>query len=747
MTDARRVLAAYAEQPGNAGIWQELLIVRRELAAVIAALPTAHKTGPLVEAACSVLHEFEQSGSADQPAASEDLALVAQYQKRNWPGLLASMLLVPAWQSPDAPSLDVVQPWLWAEYARWLCYTPKGFTACGQLPAFTAHYLKRLEELANWGSRNRGSTVVKQALEEYMKVGGCACLEMNTGSLRRHAECRAKILKAVVGVAAQDDLMPFERTGRRLRVGFIIPDLDLSTGTFTALPLFEQLDPERFEAVIFTQRIIDGTVEDYIRAHAWEFYVLPKESEAQIDSIRAASLDVVVFCADLTNGFSDLTRLALQRLAALQVVTNVSLYSSGFPEIDLYISGASVEPSGAAAHYSERLGLLPGSAQTFSFEIDNQEPSMEWTRAALGLPDEATVFVTTADYRRITPEVQESWVRLLGVVPGSRLLVHPFRDVQSASQAAKRFCADFDRRLSSHGVADDRLVIMPAPFASRADVKAFLRVADIYLDTFPVGSASGLVDPLEIGLPVVVCEGEASRSRRGSALLRTLGLPELIASNSVEYEAIAARLAVDPVLRQACAGRVCQQMKLMPVFLDTLASSDAFGELIEKGYDELVEEGRAAFRANPIPLSATLSTPDTDASSALSPLALAQKALRAAPSDTTARHALGRVLLDAGRSARAVTYLLAALQGGENNPVLWRDLAVALRADGKRNQAIEAIESCLRLDPSQAEGWLMLIDLAESSGAADFARESLEALRANVPDHPDIPIIAARLGC
>jgi predicted O-linked N-acetylglucosamine transferase (SPINDLY family) len=372
---------------------------------------------------------------------------------------------------------------------------------------------------------------------------------------------------------------------------------------------------------------------------------------------------------------------------------------------------------------------------------------MEWTRATLGLPDDATVFATTADYRRITPEVQESWVRILAVVPSSKLLVHPFHDGQSSSQTAKRFCADFDRRLSAHGVADDRLVIMPEPFASRADVKAFLRVANVYLDTYPVGGASGLIDPLEIGLPVVVCEGESSRSRRGSALLRTLNLPELIATTGAEYEAIATRLAIDPVLRQACAGRVRQQMERTPVFLDTLAASDAFGDLIEKGYDELIEMGRAAFRANPKPLNAALSNPEADATYALSSFELAQKALRAAPGDTTARHALGRALLDAGRSGRAVTYLVAALQGGENNPGLWRDLAGALRADGKRNQAIEALESSLRLDPSQAEGWLMLIDLAESSGATDFARESLEALRANAPDNPDIPIIAARLGC
>ena len=300
LAEVRRVLAIYAEQPGDTGVWLELLKVRREVAVVIAGLPATQKTGQLVETACLVLHLFEESGAADQPATSEDLALADQYRKRNWPGLLASMLLVPAWQSPAAPSLDEVQPWLWAEYTRWLFYTPKGFAACGQTTAYAAHYLKRLEELASWGARNRGSAAVRIALQVYRRCTNCIALYFDEGSLRRHYELRAKILAIAIGIGSQGDLLPIPRDGRRLRVGFVNRHFGPQTETYTTLPTFEQLDPDRFEVLLFAHASSGSPLETFAREHASDFCVLAGDLAAQVETLRAANLDVVVFGTNVT---------------------------------------------------------------------------------------------------------------------------------------------------------------------------------------------------------------------------------------------------------------------------------------------------------------------------------------------------------------------------------------------------------------------------------------------------------------
>jgi len=731
LTAARRVLAAYAEQPGDTGICQELLKVRRELAVIIAGLPASEKTGPLVEAAGSVLHVFEESGVADQPAETEDLALVEGYRKRNWPGLLASMLLVPAWQWPSAaPTLDEVQPWLWAEYTRWLFSTPKGFAAGGQPAVYAAHYLKRLEELASWGTRNRGSAAVRIALQVYMQGSNCIPLYFDTGSLRRHCELRGKILTIAAGVPLQEDMLPSPRDGRRLRIGFVNRHFGQQTETYTTLPMFEHLDPARFEVLLFANHATDSVVEAHCRRHAAEFHLLPKDVDAQLDVIRAAYPDILVFGTNVTAVFHEVTRLALYRLAPLQVINNSSCVTSGLPHSDLYLSGSLTETPQAQEHFTERLGLIPGPTHAFQYEVDRAEPTSPWNREALGLPADAVVFVTAANYFKIIPEMQQAWARLLAAVPGSRLLVHPFNPNWSSTYPIKRFCAEFDRVLARHGVGPERLVVSTNKFPSRSDVKELLGVGDIYLDTFPFGGVNSLVDPLELGLPVIAWEGETFRARMGGALLRSLGLDELVVSNETDYLALATALAGDAPRRAALKQRIGAAMERAPIFLDTLAHSDAVGDLLEAAYDQLSSEGRETFRANRVPLVAAEVVPAIPASGAL---AGARRAARSNPADPAVRRNLGRALLDEGQVGRAVEYFVAAVQHDEGNTALWFETAMALKRNGQKQQAIEALETCLQVDRGNVDAWLMFAELARDCGKLDLAREAAGIVKTLAP--------------
>jgi protein O-GlcNAc transferase len=105
--------------------------------------------------------------------------------------------------------------------------------------------------------------------------------------------------------------------------------------------------------------------------------------------LRDARLDVIVFGTNVTAVFNEVTRLALYRSAPLQVVNNSSCITSGLQHIDLYISGDLTESPEAHAHFSERLGLLPGPAHAFNYEADRQTPTTQWTREMLGVPDDA----------------------------------------------------------------------------------------------------------------------------------------------------------------------------------------------------------------------------------------------------------------------------------------------------------------------------------------------------------------------
>jgi cytochrome c-type biogenesis protein CcmH/NrfG len=67
---------------------------------------------------------------------------------------------------------------------------------------------------------------------------------------------------------------------------------------------------------------------------------------------------------------------------------------------------------------------------------------------------------------------------------------------------------------------------------------------------------------------------------------------------------------------------------------------------------------------------------------------------------------------------------------------LWFDCARALHAAGDPQQAIPALEACLRVDAQHVEGWFMMVDLAAAIGADEIANEAREVARALAPDDP-----------
>jgi protein O-GlcNAc transferase len=752
----RSALAAYEVHPEQLEGLAQLRQALRAAAAAIATFPRQSPKETYVSDARTLITAVSASGAGDHPLEAEDIAIMRDYAGQGWPGILATMLLGPAWQSPGAPALDTVPDWLWGDYSEWMFTVPQRFTALGQTEAYAKFVLPRMENLLRWVERNSGSAAVRLAHAAYIKRATALPVYFSTGNLKRYSEVHARLTTlAYCAKNRADDLVPTPREGRRLRIGFVNRHFGSQTETYTTLPSFEHLDPQQFEVVLFAMYAAGTTLEKYAESRGQEYYLLPEKLSEQLSVLRAAALDVVVFGTNVTGPINEVTRLALHRVAPLQAVNNSSCITSGMPEVDLYLSGSLTESVEAPAQFSERLGLMPGPAHAFNYEIDRADSTTTWTRESLGLPEDAVVFVSAANFYKLIPEMQHAWARLLKAVPDSRLLVHPFNPNWSKSYSIERFCAEFDRVLAQYGIDPARLCVSSVRFPSRSDVKELLRVGDIYLDTFPFGGVNSMIDPLELGLPVIAWEGDSFRSRMGAALLRTLGLDELIATDEASYQTLAARLAADPVLRKNLRERIRAKMEAQPIFLDSLAASDACGDILTTAYDELCRVGRKSFRETRTPLAPTSSV-SIDAALTAGEAALAagdlatatqhaRAMLRSAPAHPEARHLLGRILLAEQNPSRAALYLLAALPHHTNNASLWFDVARALRENNQTTQAIEAIEGCLRLDEGRVDAWLLLADLALAAGLPDMARDTAQVLTRLAKDDPRVVAFLATL--
>src|SRR5208282_1046878 len=133
------------------------------------------------------------------------------------------------------------------------------------------------------------------------------------------------------------------------------------------------------------------------------------------------------------------------------------------------------------------------------------------------------------------------------------------------------------REAEARGVAAERLV-----FAQRLPIAEHLarhRLADLFLDTFPVNAHTTASDALWAGCPLLTLAGETFVSRVAGSLLRVLDLPELITTTLAAYQAQALRLARDRDYLAALRARLAASKKEASLF-----DSGRFARNLEKAY-------------------------------------------------------------------------------------------------------------------------------------------------------------------
>ncbi|MBC7368196.1 MAG: tetratricopeptide repeat protein [Undibacterium sp.] len=726
--------------PDGPADWAALETESMAASAAVADLPRKLQGSAVVTEALEAVRTLtlirSNGGSALTTVQSPSVA----HATGGWPALLASMLATPAWCGCEVPSLDQVPDWLWGDYAAWLFAHPHEFTAVGEAERYSTHTPRHLEVLARWVERNAASAAVASAAEAYEKGAAVMPLCFAPKNFRRLAELRGAILSRHAqgqGVVEGSLLRP--RAGRPLRVGFVGEHFGSSGLNRALLPLFADMDPLEFETLLFSL----NDVAPAVCTRAKEFHVLPAEVAAQISLLREAMLDVLVFTGEVGVKADALTRVALERVAPLQIVAPRNGLTSGLPEIDVYLSATLPPTAESGADFSERVGLVRGPSEIFALEATRGDAIEPVTREALGLPAVGVVFSALVTPRGVSAETASTWVRALASNPGARLLLV----LAAPAEKAQRLGHQFETILKEHGVESDRVVLLPV--REDADARGLLRVADVYLHSLEGFDAVWVAEALMLGLPVVAAARPDAPDRDAPArLLSQVGLAEFAATDAAGYETLVASLAADGARRTRIRGQINEAVEAGPDFLDTLAASDAFGALLETAYDELCALETCAFRAQREPLRCFS---DDDARAGIesaqnarlrddmeSAIHEARLALRADPVNADARALYGQLLATTGRPGRGVVYLLAAVQRRSGDAKVWLALAEALRADGQMNEAVQALESALRADEENVEGWLLLMDLAEGAGATDLATEALNALKRLAPGDPRV---------
>jgi protein O-GlcNAc transferase len=318
----------------------------------------------------------------------------------------------------------------------------------------------------------------------------------------------------------------------KLRLGYLSNDFHGHATAWLMAEVFENHDRENFETVAYSYGPDDHSPVRERLVRAFDRFVdVADESEATTaERIAQDRIDILI---DL-KGHTRQSRLSILAFRPAPVQIHYLGYpgtlGSGFVDfliVDEYIASSSVQ-----AYYAERLLPVPGCYQANERKaIVSEKP---FSRHDFQLPENAFVFCSFNSAYKFTPLMFATWMDILRQEPSSVLwLLEPGATAIS----------NLRRSAANYSVDPARLIFAkPLP---RDEHLARLRLADLFLDTFPVNAHTTASDSLRMGIPLVTMSGDLFVSRVAGSLLQQLGLNELITESIESYQSLAVELASD----------------------------------------------------------------------------------------------------------------------------------------------------------------------------------------------------------
>jgi predicted O-linked N-acetylglucosamine transferase (SPINDLY family) len=366
--------------------------------------------------------------------------------------------------------------------------------------------------------------------------------------------------------------------GRKLRIGYVSPDLRMHSVSYFFAPLLAAHDRDRFEIYCYAARksALSDFVTERLRVLAdhWRFvYELSEEALAR--QIREDRIDILVDLAGHTGG--NRLQAFSWRPAPVQVTWLGFFNGTGLRAMDYWITDEVLHPVDTPEKSVEEIFRLPRC--WVCYEPPVQAPPV----APCPNRDERVMFGSFSNLSKLTPEVIETWSRLLQALPISQLLL--MDKTLGEAMTRERILGQFER----HGISSLRLVMVPGATFEKY-LSSYARV-DIVLDPFPRTGGTTTAEALWMGVPVVTLAGERYVERISASKLVAVDLEDMITGSRDEYIETAVSLANDPEkrseLRDSLRGRMAQS---------PLCDATGHARAMEAAYTTIWEDYLAGIR-------------------------------------------------------------------------------------------------------------------------------------------------------
>ena len=312
------------------------------------------------------------------------------------------------------------------------------------------------------------------------------------------------------------------KPGAQWRIGLVSADLREHAVGFLIPAFIRGLDRQRYSlhAYDYTKEE-DTPLRHSLKKQFDSFTEIGSLNDRQAaERIAADEIDVLIDLHGLSSG-------ARPGIFALHPAPRQMTYlgyigSTGMPWFDHVIVDPVAMPQSLASHFIEQPIYTSGSFIPLTIE---KKRRAKVTREEVQLPLDAFVMAAFVNVYKITEDMFASWMRILKRIPNAVLWMIDDNEATTQNLREAALLANVDPA---------RLICMP-----RCDHETFcarLKLADVYLDSYPYNCGSTTNDVINAGVPLVTRYGDSLVSRMGLSILSELGQADLATRTPQDYE-------------------------------------------------------------------------------------------------------------------------------------------------------------------------------------------------------------------
>jgi protein O-GlcNAc transferase len=350
---------------------------------------------------------------------------------------------------------------------------------------------------------------------------------------------------------------------RRLRIGYVSPDLRYHALARYLEPVLAHHDPQQVEVFCYAEVQFPDAVTARLQKLLQGWRSTCELTDAAVaELIRQDKIDILVDLAGHTAG--NRLRAFAEKPAPVQATWLGYMNTTGLTAVDYRLTDPVLDPPGQPVRDTEELFRLQGGLCCFAPPTDAPEvaPLPALRRGHL-------TFGSLHNLFKLNAQVFDLWSRLLKAVPSARLLLFRHTLTGTAREEIRQKFAD-------RGIAGERLDLRQG-----SDAAGYLKIyeeIDIGLDTFPYTGGVTTCESLWMGVPVLSLCGVRPAGRNSAAILARAGLGDWAAQKPEEYLEVGQRWSND--LDRLAALRT----GLRETVAKTLCDAGSFTRMLEEAY-------------------------------------------------------------------------------------------------------------------------------------------------------------------